>query len=297
VEERTPLSNRLYDWLEASSGWFYLEDIHKALNITGEADKANIRVQCSQFAKKGILDKDKRINGRYRRVDKTLVPMDLVHADAGAEFPMTWPFDLERYVRIMPKSIIVIAGSPNSGKTTFLLNVVARNQGKQHIPYFNSEMAAEEFKLRLDCFENVDGWCFEPYERSGNYADVIFPDALNIIDFMEINDEFYKIAGELQAIHEKLNKGICIVAIQKNPSKKDMKGRMVENDMGRGGTFGLEKPRLYLSMDYGRLKVVKAKIWKKPTVNPNGMVFNFKLVNGAHFTNITEKTEQDGIGF
>jgi hypothetical protein len=290
MEERTPLSNRLYDYLEISSGWFYLDDIHKALNVVSENEKLNIRVQCHKLAQKGLLEKDKRVNGRYRRIDKSLNEMNFTTADSSAEFALSWPFGLEEYVKLMPKSIVVVAGSPNAGKTAFLLNVVAMNQGKQDIAYFNSEMAVEEMKLRLDCFEYVDGWCFRAFERTGNFADVIFPDAVNIIDFMEINDEFYKVAGELQAIHEKLNKGIAIVALQKNPPKKDLKGKMSEVDLGRGGAFGLEKPRLYMAMDAGRLKIVKAKIWKNPKINPNGKIFKFKLLNGSEFVNVTEVT-------
>jgi len=54
-------------------------------------------------------------------------------------------------------------------------------------------------------------------------------------------------------------------------------------ELGRGGAFSLEKARLYLSMDSGELKVVKAKNWALPGENPNGRVFHFKLVDGCKF--------------
>jgi hypothetical protein len=55
--------------------------------------------------------------------------------------------------------------------------------------------------------------------------------------------------------------------------------------MGRGGTFGLEKPRLYLSLntDYPNgqiLRIVKAKNWAH-SVNPNNMIKRFKIVKGC----------------
>jgi hypothetical protein len=296
--ENEKIAYKVAEYVEQSSGWFHTDDIYKSFSISIENDKVNVRMCLSRLVQKGLLKRDTKQNGRYKKVENELIEMDFAKADPTAEFKLLWPFSLERYVRIMPKSIVVVAGSPNSGKTSFLLNVVAKNQGAQHIAYFNSEMAVEEFKLRLDCFDWVDGWCFQAFERSGNFSDCIFPDSVNIIDFMEINDEFYKIASELTAIHDKLRKGIAIVAIQKNPPKRDMKGKMVANDMGRGGVFGLEKPRLYLSMDTGHLKIVKAKIWQNPQINPNNKVFSFKLVNGSQFVNITEEiAKQEDMPF
>ena len=45
----------------------------------------------------------------------------------------------------------------------------------------------------------------------------------------------------------------------------------------------MEKPRLYLSMDAGKLKVVKAKLHKIEGVNPNGWEFEFRLAAGCRF--------------
>ena len=70
-----------------------------------------------------------------------------------------------------------------------------------------------------------------------------------------------------------MKNGIAIVALQKK--------RGVE--LGRGAEFSLEKPRLYLSMENGEIKIVKAKNWRRKDVNPNGMVSKFKIVNGCDF--------------
>lgn len=43
-------------------------------------------------------------------------------------------------------------------------------------------------------------------------------------------------------------------------------------------------------MDNGKLKIVKAKNW--PTdINPNGMVYTFKLVDGCKFVDVNAKAE------
>ena len=55
------------------------------------------------------------------------------------------------------------------------------------------------------------------------------------------------------------------------------------SDLGRGSTFGLEKPRLYLSMGHNKLVIVKGKNWASRDRNPNGLVLEFKLTDGCNF--------------
>jgi hypothetical protein len=136
-------------------------------------------------------------------------------------------------------------------------------------------MGKEELASRLSNFEGItlDEWNFKAEERSHNFADVIRPDCVNIIDFMELSGDFYMVAEYLRQIHDKLAGGICIVALQKKR----------EAELGRGGDFGLEKPRLYMCMDAGKLTIQKAKNWVDPTKNPNGLTIKFKLVGGCKF--------------
>jgi len=177
-------------------------------------------------------------------------------------------------------NIVIIAGEMNAGKTGFLLNVVRDNMDKWKVHYFNSEMGETEFKIRLSKFPDMqeEDWKLTAYNRNGAFADVIVPDDLNIIDFMECYDEFWRIGGWIRDIHTKLRKGLAVIAIQK-------KEGLV---FGRGGDMTAEKARLYLSVSHdwsrrvGVLKIVKAKNFKGE-INPNGYVQEFKLVQGARF--------------
>ena len=109
-------------------------------------------------------------------------------------------------------------------------------------------------KKRLTKFDDIvlSDWCFYPMERNENFADVIQPGKgkINIIDFLELYDNFYEISGKLADIHKKLNGAIAIVALQKNPG----------NDFGLGGYRSLEKPRLALAVSPGILKTL-LKCW------------------------------------
>jgi len=190
---------------------------------------------------------------------------------------MSFPFGLEKMVELMPGNIAVIAGDPNAGKTAFLLNVVQRNMASFKVYYFSSEMGASEMKKRLQLFtypETLKGWRFTARERSSDFEDVIVPGEgnINIIDYLEIHDNFYEVGGKLFNIHRKLNGALAFVALQKNSGAR----------LGLGGGRGLEKPRLYLAMEPGVLKIVKAKNWKT-SENPNGKQIRWKLTEGCWF--------------
>jgi hypothetical protein len=186
---------------------------------------------------------------------------------------------LEKWVNIYPHNVIVVAGTANAGKTAFMLNTVKLNMDFHRIEYFSSEMGAEEMKLRLSKFEpevSLKSWKFFPRDRASNFADAISPDAINIIDYLEITKEFSEVGGMIKDIHDRLGRGIAIIAIQKN------KG----SDTGRGGDFTLEKPRLAISMEHGILKIIKAKNWVDSAINPNGWHWKFSLVGGAKFSDL-----------
>ncbi len=182
---------------------------------------------------------------------------------------------MKYYFNTYPGNIIVVAGSPDSGKTAFLLNVIKLNQYDFSIYYQSSEMGRDELQNRLLNFDGIglDDWNFTAEERSSNFADVIRPNCINIIDYMELSGDFYMVAEYLRQIHDKLDGGIAIVALQKDPKAPQ----------GRGGTFGLEKPRLYLNMDSGKTVIKKAKNWTHPEQNPNGLTLNYKIVGGCKF--------------
>jgi hypothetical protein len=46
------------------------------------------------------------------------------------------------------------------------------------------------------------------WEKTNSFIDVIRPDTINIIDYLELDDTFYKVAGILKDIHNKTKKGV-----------------------------------------------------------------------------------------
>lgn len=268
-------AEQIEDWVKETTGWFSYEDIDKEFGIRTEAEKLNRRVIIKRLKDAGKIESHPKNNRLLRYIIVTTRLIDFKSALKRTPIAVTYPFGIEQYFNTYPGNLVVIAGAADAGKTALLLNFIKLNQFDFTIYYQSSEMGKEELASRLVNFEDItlDEWNFNAEERSTDFADVIRPDCINIIDYMELTGDFYNVAEYLRQIHDKLASGICIVALQKKRNA----------ELGRGGDFGLEKPRLYLTMDAGKLTIQKAKNWTNPEVNPNRLVTKFKIVGGCKF--------------
>ncbi|NIM96662.1 MAG: hypothetical protein GTO24_00845 [candidate division Zixibacteria bacterium] len=234
--------------------------------------------------KEGLIQKVKDRHGCYRCLEKECEEIDWLNAP-DKTIDLKWPFGIERYVRILPRNTICIAGEPDSGKTAVILNFIKLNMGSHDIHFFSSEMGPIELRDRLKHFDIPrEEWCFHAKERSSNFGDVILPDAVNCIDYLEMHDEFYKVGGHIKEIYDRLKTGVAIIALQKNRG----------TPYGLGGMRGLEKPRLYLSMEPGKIRIIKAKNWVDFKRNPNGLELDFKLIKGCEFIAETDWHKGEG---
>lgn len=281
IERKNFLSMEIRHWIEDSQGWFTGRMIDTELGITSKKDKDLRRQILFQLSRGEYIERNPDKNGLYKKVNSECELIEWKTAQADKVLNLSWPFELERWVNIYAKNIIICAGAPNVGKSALLFNFIEMNMDKHKIHYFNSEMGAEELKLRLSKFDvPLDDWNFEARERVSNFSEIIQPNDINIIDYLEVTDNFFAIGQEIKDIFDKLKRGIAIIAIQKKTG----------SDFGRGAEFSAEKARLYLSMDTGCLKIVKAKNWATKD-NPNGLKINFKLVNGCKFVKQSSYTD------
>jgi hypothetical protein len=261
-------------WVSVTDGDFSVTDAVQAVqSVTGVTNRDTVRQALKRLKDARKITKSGSKDGVYRRVDDHAEDIDWLSAD-DETIDFRYPLEIEKYVLTLPKNIIVIAGVPNSGKTAFLLNCVRLNMKIFDIHYFSSEMGSHEFKSRLSKFDlPLNNWKFHAKERVSDFASVIKPNAINIIDYLEMTEDFWLVAKYLKEIYERLSKGIALVAIQKNPG----------TDVGLGGYRGMEKPRLYINLEAGKAKIVKAKNWANPETNPNGLELQFKLIHGCKF--------------
>lgn len=270
------LTQKIRDWIKEADGKFNNQLLYNDFQFSHADEKKKTRVVLGRLVKEGLIERTGTQAGQYRVVNNDVDRMDFLNIVI--ETTDVWlPFGLNKLAEIMPGNIILVAGEPNSGKTAFLLNTIRYNMEKFNIHYFNSEMGGGELGKRLSKFDDlpVSDWRFKAYERSSNFADVLRTgkNTINVIDFLEIHDNFYEVGGMLAEIHEKLDGAIAIVALQKN------KG----TDTGLGGFRSIEKPRLVLAMSPNVIKITKAKNWATDN-NPNGLERDFKLRAGCKFT-------------
>jgi len=271
------LSVDVRDWVLSTSGVFLSTEIYNCLQLSTREERKNVSIILKRLSAEGVIEKYGNKNGQYRCLDGEIEPLDWLNANI-TPLDLRWPFGIERLVNIYPGNIAVIAGAPNAGKTAFILNFIRLNQDRHEAHLFSSEGGKEELRGRISKFPYpLDSWRFNAWERSGDFADVIKPDAINVIDYLELYEDFYKVGGTLKAISDRLKAGFCLMALQKPTGR----------DAGLGGERGLEKPRLYLAMDSGTLKIVKAKSWVNSQDNPNGKAISFTLTDGCTFRNST----------
>ena len=294
-----PLSNRLFDYIEQSSGWFFTDDINRALNIINTKDKENIRIQCHLLAKKGLLQKDPHRTGHWRKLDKELITHDILSAEAAVGMDVCYPFGLERLFLTMPKSIVLLAGATGAGKSAFAINFLMMNQWKHECHYFSSELTPGRLKRRLLKVPNFADLSvgFQFHERYDNYADVVFPDAVNVIDFLDVdNSAPYLIGNEIKDIWMRLNTGVAFILIQKKSAQKDWGGKLHEIELGVGGESTIRRASIYLIMDNvpeNKLKIIKVKEFDG--INPHGLEWKYKLINGVEFVHVQQPMEVAGM--
>jgi hypothetical protein len=282
------LSDEIREWISVTSGDISVTECDKELEIVTKRDKSNRRKILQRLVKEGLIKRIENRVGIFRVIENTCEEINFLTAPT-EEINLSLPLGLSDHFKAYRKNIIVFTGDQDAGKTALLLNIIKDNMHKHEIHYFSSEMAETEMRTRLELFSglSLQDWNFKAHERSDNFADVIEPDAINIIDYLEIDDAFYQVSGKLRAIHDKLNNGIAIIALQKSPGQ----------EIGRGGSFSVEKPRLYVSIsnDYPghTAKIVKCKNWRT-SENPNGLTRHFKLYQGHSIVETTnwERNEE-----
>ena len=262
-----------------TTGIFTYKDLFTEKGINDPLNQDYARTVMNRLCKEKIIRAIDGRHGTFKLIDRDAPVLNWKGVNNVGGFDISWPFELEKYVKVFRRNIIVIGKVWNAGGSAFVYNIIDLNWQKHKIILFDSENSEQELKLRFSKFANYESWPADMVrERTKDFCDVIEPDSINIIDHLEIVENAYLVGRYIREIHDVLNQGIAIVLLQKGKFAK----------LPIGGDFGLRLPRLVLSIDKGLLTVVKAKTWVDRTVNPNDKSWSFQLVDGAHFVNTLE---------
>lgn len=267
-------SGSILEWLEEIDGVFTTRDIWDQFSIRDGKQKSYLRTILKRLVEKDVIKLYGGKAGQYRKIDKTLVRMDLKSVET-TTVNMHLPLGLHEMAKIYPGSIICFAGERNSGKSAFMMDIAKNNRNDYDIHYFNSEAGAEEIvdRMQNDPYMSPDDWDkINFHSRSRNFGDVIRPgkNNINIIDYITEYEKFYLIAKAMDEIHEALDGAVAVVSIQKP------KGR----EFGVGGEHTLDIPRLYVALGFEKAKVVKCKGPVDPRNHPGGQSCSVRIRDG-----------------
>ena len=283
VRREGNLSQDVRDWVNRATGEFNISQIYNDLRLQSRPEKKLTSGVLSSLVEEDVIVRQGRRYGIFRKKDKDHRPMEWKTAP-NEPLNIEWPLRVQDWAQVYPGNVVVVAGESQAGKTAYLMRLAAINAGKgMDINYLNSEMADQELRKRIELFEDIPLEIWEKigfFERVDNFADVIQPNAINIVDYLEETNEPFKVANYITQMFKALKSGIVVVAIQKPTGR----------DWGRGGEATAALARLYLSIFYhqrkddtpNRLKIVKGKAWAT-SENPDGKMQRFKLVKGSQF--------------
>lgn len=282
-EKERRMSSDIRLWVASTTGEFGLGTAYKELGAKTTQEQGLVRAVICNLVKDGELAPVGRGYGYYRRVEKTLEEVDLLGI-APDPIDLYLPLGLHHLVKLYPRAIVVFAGVGNMGKSCLAYDFIKNNMDKHDIHLFFSEGDSGSLRERIDQHKDrmLGEWRFRAYPRTQHFADTIFQDSINVIDYLLVPDKFWLVGEMLDEIYRKLGKGIAYVNIQKDP----------KTEAGRGGWFGLERPQLYVTLDKDYdienpadniqpcvAKILKAKSWKRK-YNPDGKVMKFTIEDG-----------------
>lgn len=226
-------------------------------------------------------------------INKSYKVVDLSDNSQETYLPVKLPLDIHELVKVPQGSVNMIAGFTSAGKTAYQLEIADLNvfvQDKVTYYWFN-EMSIPKLKTRLEDFPNLyKAWeqgKFKPVRQEDfEFADTVEPDAINIYDYIDRDEDMWLIGQDIKQIQVRLATGVAFIAIQKKAAET----------FGYGGLPTAKLSNLYVTLDCnkeqgdyfsGKAKIVKAKDWVNH--NPVYMSCDYKTT-GKH-----GKLERQGI--
>lgn len=284
------LSSDVREWVMSTNGHFQSTDVHKNLELSTRVHKKNVSEILRRMVEEGLIERFGNKNGQFRKIEQIFHAIKEINPEDLQPIDVKFPLGEERYAKIYQTNILIVAGDKDTGKSAYCLDfaLLNRDYGKK-IRYISSEFGIAELKDRVEPMEREIS--FDEFLKkidfgqvmASEFQDAVLPDAINIIDFLEVPEgKFFLIAEQIKKIYHKLRKGIALIALQKQRGQ----------EYARGGELSAEKARLYITLskqktafgDYKNIaKILHAKNRAIKELNVNGYECEFKLGGGYYF--------------
>ena len=207
-------------------------------------------------------------------INRDYAVTQLDKAETSSMLDLKFALKIHEYANVPPGSVIGFAGMVSGGKTSALLETAELNVFTQPKPvyYWYNEMSEGKLIYRCEDFPHLsqaqkEGKFFPVKQGNFEFADVLQPDAINLIDYIDRDDDVFLIGRDIKELYQQLNTGVIIFALQKKPHL----------DFGYGGYMSVKLSNLYITLEkryesgksmHGVAKIVKCKDWANNEVNP-----------------------------
>ena len=266
------------EFVVTSNGFFLTSDVFNRLQVTSRQEKKNVVLSLLRLQKEGLIERAGSKAGSYRIVDREITRIDL-KAPKDVHLDLKWPLEVEDLAYINPKSIVVIAGETDAGKSAFCIDFTGRNKEKYKIHFMTTEMAGEMpqrlslYGKPMEFWEGVDF-----IDRETEFEDIVsqYPDDCHVIDYLSAPiDKIWSIKEPIDKIFFKLRKGIALVSLQMGRGQS----------LPYGKSWGIERSRLAITLkrvdNTNVAEIIKAKNWVNPKVRPTGLKAQYWCVDGC----------------
>ena len=232
-------------WLEKEEDEFQIDKFRAKYQIDPESD--NFYKVISRLC----LDKRLKRLGRglYRKI-KLVKPIKWRDADETEYYDLRFPcshrdsssFYFNDLINVSPGDLMVIGGVSNYGKTALALNILGENvdlhpcvlMGNEYTTLDNIPSPKLKRRLlKMDWVQWMDGSGNDKFSLlpiRNNFEDYIEQGKLNIIDWINLTDCFYKIGQILEDIKVGLGGGLAVVVLQKEEGAELARGRGFTRD-------------------------------------------------------------------
>ncbi len=252
------------------------------------ADALGLRQSSDTFRK--ILSR--RINKKVRSyrgspniiqwIKRDWKATDLEKSSSPKMLDIRIPLGIDTLAQLPERAVFGVSGFTGAGKTSFLLDMAELNAKHGTLPvyYWYNEMSESQLRTRIEDYpylkeaQKQGKFHAIPQEGFDAFADVVMPEAINLIDYLDRNEEYYLLADDIQKLYQAISTGIVVFGQQKPHGR----------DAGYGGYQTIKLASLYIALDiryqeesaqYCKAKIVKCREWKDQTRNPKDLTLYY----------------------
>ena len=288
------ITQDIKDYIRNVDGTFGLRECYAALGATDVKEQGIVRKVLCVMCKNKELEKAGEKSGTYRKPNHDYEVIDL---DGTIPDPLRieLPLRIDQLCNVYNGMTLLAEGEKSSGKSAFGIETawLNRNLFPSKVRYMqngelNKQMLTIRLMLRPQGQYPIKAFSdrIEFITRHRDWWDIVNPEGLNIIDYIEEHEKKYLIPEYIARIQERLTTGLALIILQRVPGR----------DYGTGGAEIRNKPSVIVALkrngkqnsvvveDIKSYNVENiSKLFDGEVSNPRGLWRDYKLVNGWKF--------------